>query len=199
MARRITRGQLIAVDGSGPAVAAAAKSLARALRSEHGQGGVSPWDSSGIFTELAAAETGTPGPSARTLALLYAADLAFRVRWQILPAIEAGQWVVAAPYVETVKALGTAAGLPRRWLQELFRFAPRADASYHVTDKRARAGSAAKGGSADCFLTVLMSSSDSIDPAQLRKRSLDYLTALEKRGRCRRLRPSPRIHLRRES
>ena len=51
----MTRGRLIAVDGSnGSNVAAAALSLARALRTATGSGGVSSWDSSGIFTELAA-------------------------------------------------------------------------------------------------------------------------------------------------
>ncbi|MBI3047697.1 MAG: hypothetical protein HYY76_05240 [Acidobacteria bacterium] len=191
MARRTPRGQLIAVDGGGPAVAAAARHLARVLRSRNGDGGISSWNSSGIFTELAAAEPGVSGPSARTLALLYAADLAFRIRWQIRPAIEAGQWVVAVPYVETIKALGMAAGLPRRWLVELFRFVPKADICYHATDK-SRHGNAAKGGLTDSFLSALAASGDSMDPAQLRKRSMEYLTSLERRGRIRRLPPGVR-------
>ena len=55
--------------------------------------------------------TTTPGaPSARTLLLLYAADLAFRLRWQIRPALAEGRTVVAAPYVDTAVAFGRAAG-----------------------------------------------------------------------------------------
>jgi thymidylate kinase len=55
------------------------------------------------------------------LLLLYAADLAFRLRWEIGPAPEHGYIVVAAPYVQT--ALASAAGLSREWLTTLFRFA----------------------------------------------------------------------------
>src|SRR5262249_56536296 len=64
-------------------------------------------------------------PSPRTLLLLYAADLAFRLRWQIRPALLEGRTVVAAPYVATAIAFGRAAGLSSVWLTNLFRFAPR--------------------------------------------------------------------------
>ena len=67
-------------------------------------------------------EAGTP--SARTLLLLYAADLAFRLRWEISPALDEGRLVIAAPYVATPMALGQAAGLDPDWLADLFRFAP---------------------------------------------------------------------------
>ena len=40
------------------------------------------------------------------LLLLYAADLAFRLRWEIRPALAEGYTVVAAPYVETAVAFG---------------------------------------------------------------------------------------------
>ena len=56
--------------------------------------------------------------------LLYAADLAFRLRWEIAPALEQGYVVIAAPYVNTAMAFGTAAGLSREWLSTLLRFAP---------------------------------------------------------------------------
>ena len=42
----------------------------------------------------------------RTLALVYAADLAFRLRWEIRPVLDAGGVVVASPYVETAVAFG---------------------------------------------------------------------------------------------
>jgi hypothetical protein len=189
-ARRVTRGLLIAVDGSrGPDVAAAARSLGRALRSGNadGGGGVSPWDSSGIFTDLDAADVDIPGPSARTLTLLYAADLAFRLRWQIGPAIEAGHSVVAAPYVESAKALGIAAGLPRRWLDELFRFAPRPDLSYHVNTRGGRGSGRQAGGYVECFSNALVANGIVVDPHTLRKKSADYLKSLEGRRRCSRL------------
>jgi len=202
--RHVTRGRLIAVEGNcGPIVAASAKRLARALRSAQGRGGVSAWDASGIFTELAAGETGIPGASARALTLLYAADLAFRRRWQIEPALEAGVSVVAAPYIESAKALGVAAGLPKRWLDELFRFAPRPDVCYRIkeraTSARApsrgwgpaplnkrggRKGSSGQEGYSEFFSRALAGSGDATDQALVLSRSIGYLAALEGRGRC---------------
>jgi hypothetical protein len=119
---RAEPGTLIAIDGvDTSAVLAAAK---RALK-EHPKGGISRWDASGVFQELAVADTAAGAPSARTLVLLYAADLAFRLRWQIRPALAEGRTVIAAPYVDTATAFGRAAGLPSSWLMNLFRFAPR--------------------------------------------------------------------------
>ncbi len=91
------------------------------------------------------AEAAAGSPSARTLLLLYAADLAFRLRWQIRPALAEGRTVIAAPYVATALAFGRAAGLKPSWLMNLFRFAPRAHERRfaHATAGRA---AAAKGG-----------------------------------------------------
>jgi hypothetical protein len=183
-ARGAARGQLIAVDGGGAGLAAAARTLTVALRKEREGSGVSAWDSSGIFTELTAEEE-IPGPSARTLTLLYAADLAFRLRWQIRPALDAGLSVVAAPYVETAKALAIASGLSRKWVQEVFRFAPKPDSCYHVVTRSPR-DRAARGDYVDCFVTAMASGDHAVDAGQLRKQSVAYLTALEKNGRCRR-------------
>jgi hypothetical protein len=113
---------LIAVDGiEAAAVIAAAR---RALGSPS-RGGISHWDASGVFQDLAVADEAAGAPSPRTLLLLYAADLAFRLRWEIRPALAEGYTVVAAPYVETAVAFGRAAGIPSGWLANLFRFAPR--------------------------------------------------------------------------
>jgi hypothetical protein len=118
---------LIAVDGmSGPAIVAAARAL-HLERAHDGLGGISPWDASGIFQEMRAVEVDEPALWPRTLLLLYAADLAFRLRWQIRPALNEGRTIVAAPYVGTAIALGRALSIPHRWLVELFRFAPQPD------------------------------------------------------------------------
>jgi hypothetical protein len=114
---------LIAVDGvSAGAIAAAARTALGSNGSA--DGGISRWDASGVFQELAMAGESAGRPSARTLLLLYAADLVFRLRWEIRPAMEEGRRVVAAPYVDTAIAFGRAAGLPASWLTNLFRFAP---------------------------------------------------------------------------
>ena len=107
---------LIAVDGLEPGLLLAE---ARAALRGTTRGGISRWDASGIFQELAVADKAAGTPSARTLLLLYAADLAFRLRWQIRPALAEGRTVVAAPYVDTAYAFGRAAGLKPSWLMNL--------------------------------------------------------------------------------
>lgn len=119
--------RLIAVDGSrGADLDKSADRLAAALRAGGVDCVISRWDASGLFGELAqAGERSAASP--RTLALVYAADLAFRLRWEIRTALAAGVVVIAAPYRETAVALGTTCGLPERWLRELLRFAPPPD------------------------------------------------------------------------
>lgn len=118
-------GRLIAIDGSrGKDVAAAASAVAAALKLGGIECGISRWDASGLFSELAVAGRGNRTISARALSLVYAADLAFRLRWEIRPILEAGGTVIAAPYVDTAAAFGAACGLGGEWLRELMRFAP---------------------------------------------------------------------------
>jgi thymidylate kinase len=133
------RAQLIAVDGVvGREIQRRAEDLRRKVRRRADvKAGISRWDASGVFYELRAAGKKALQLTPRTVLLLYAADLAFRVRWEIGPALAAGQTVIAAPYVDTAIAFGQAAGLSRKWLAELLRFAPPADA-------RVSAGSAKK-------------------------------------------------------
>ena len=119
-------GTLIAIDGvNGVAVEATARSLVKEHRGR--KGAVSGWDASGIFGELMVAEEEAGLPSARTLILLYAADLAFRLRWEVKPALEQGRLIVVAPYVNTAIAFGRAAGLDAKSLVEMFTFAPTPD------------------------------------------------------------------------
>jgi thymidylate kinase len=131
-------GMLISVDGmNGAAVKAAARetlsTIARASR-----GGISCWDASGVFDELLVADDEAGAASARTLLLLYAADLAFRLRWEIRPALAEGRVVIAAPYVETAIAFGRAAGVKTAWLTNLLAFAPRPARSHYVDKSAAR-------------------------------------------------------------
>ncbi|MBI3261689.1 MAG: hypothetical protein HYZ58_00890 [Acidobacteria bacterium] len=178
-----TSGRLIAVEGTcGPDLAAAAKHLSRGLGD--GASGVSAWDASGIFTELAAAEPQVARPTTRTLTLLYAADLAFRLRWQIRPALDAGHAVVAAPYVQSAMALGSAAGLPTRWLIELFRFAPAPHVCYRVRERRLRSSVQAASGYLEFFCGAIDAGGDPRQSARLRTRAIDFLDRLERRRRC---------------
>ena len=129
MAENITfPGRLIAVDGSrGKDTDAAADAIVDELRRAGVACAVSRWDASGLFGELAQAARGERPLSARTLALVYAADLAFRLRWEIRPVLEAGGIVVAASYIETPVAFAAGCGLNEEWLRQLLRFAPPPD------------------------------------------------------------------------
>ena len=121
-------GRLIAVDGSrGKDVTVAAADIAAALKRDGIDCVVSRWDASGLFTDLAAAGRVDRNVSIRTLSLVYAADLAFRLRWEIRPALEAGGVVIAAPYIDTAVAFGAICGLDEEWLRLLMRFAPAPD------------------------------------------------------------------------
>lgn len=116
---------LVAVDGvHGPQVNAAAQSLADALAARAVPCGISRWDASGLFGDVVVAPTVDRDVSPRALLLLYAGDLAFRLRWEIAPSLESGLVVIAAPYVSTAVAFGLANDLPTDWLRTLFRFAP---------------------------------------------------------------------------
>ena len=123
---------LISIDAvNAHALKDTARSVAAANRRHHA--GVSSWGASGIFDELTFADSEAGIPSMRTLLLLYAADLAFRLRWEIEPALDEGRMVIAAPYVATPIALGQAAGLDAHWLADLFQFAPPAT-EHHIID-----------------------------------------------------------------
>lgn len=144
-ARVTTRGaRLISIDGvNAHALADTARRVKAANRGL--RAGISSWGASGIFDELVVAEAEAGMPSLRTLLLLYAADLAFRVRWEIGPALDEGRLVIAAPYVATPIALGQAAGLDAQWLTDLFQFAPPATEHHAIDPAPARSISERQG------------------------------------------------------
>ena len=120
-------GRLISVDGTrGKDVTLAANDIVARLKHDGIECAVSRWDASGLFTDMAAGIGGDRNVSIRTLSLVYAADLAFRLRWEIRPVLEAGGVVIAAPYIDTAVAFGAICGLDEEWLRRLMRFAPAA-------------------------------------------------------------------------
>ena len=125
MAERRSSGCLVGIDGADSAsVTKLATTLCRRLAKRERTALVSRWDASALFSDFVAAPVEDRDVSPRTLMLLYAADLAFRLRWEIEPALGDGHVVIAAPYVTTGVAFGVAAGLSQEWLLTLFRFAP---------------------------------------------------------------------------
>lgn len=134
-------GRIIAIDGSrGADVARAAVALAERLRERGLACGVSRWDASGIFNELALAGREERAISPRTLVLAYVADLAFRLQWEIGPVLAAGGVVIAAPYVETPVSIGLAYGLPESWLRDVLRIAPPAYANCLADERKTDRG-----------------------------------------------------------
>ncbi len=131
------RGRLIAIEGTrGKDTAAAAAAVIAALKDAGIESAISRFDASGLFGELAAAGHGDRNISTRTLTLVYAADLAFRLRWEVRPVLEAGGVVIAAPYVETAVAVGVAGGLSEPWIRELLRFAPTPDVRARAEERK---------------------------------------------------------------
>jgi hypothetical protein len=186
-----SRGRLIAVEGTrGRDVQLAAAELWHQLRARGADGGVSRWDASGIFSELRLGKRKHLSLSPRTLVLLYAADLVFRLRWEIRPALEQGHVIVAAPYVETAVALGVATGLSRSWLTTLFSFAPPPDDCYRIKERRS-ASSGKEGkrldGFAESCLAILAIGLAPADCAQLLHKMVSHLEGLKGENRCHRL------------
>lgn len=171
-------GELLSLDPiEGRDSVGAAKRL---LQSRSKEGGISTWDASSIFFEMHGFEIGDK-PSARTLLLLYAADLFFRLRWQIVPAIEEGKCVVAVPYVETGMAFGRVMGLPEKWLSEVFRFAPAAEESFRLNGAVAGEMGEPTSGFVEFCSAALKQ--------DLRPKFAGYFEDLERRGGCRSLLP----------
>ena len=167
-------GTLVAVDGANGGALRAAARAEHAAAPRAQRGGVSVWDASGVFEDLALADPEAGAPLARMLLLSYAADLAFRLRWEIPPTLAEGRTVVAAPYVATAVAFGRAAGLPRGWLNDLFAFAPRPDKARRVGAAPGRAA-AGRSGFVEFACDRLAARPDGLTSRQLADRARDYL------------------------
>ncbi len=181
------KGRLVALEGaSGPLLSAAGPRLMDFLADEGASCAISLWDASGIFHELRKAKAKKLGPSPRNLILFFAADLAFRLRREIRPALEEGRTVVAAPYVQSAMAFGAATGLPKKWIEDLFSFAPKPAVCHRV--RESSAPRAEKGKAKDGYLefcsSMLAHASPPWDRAELRAGFLAYLEALERRRGC---------------
>jgi len=184
------RGRLIALEGTRATDLRRAMERTRPRRHPlRAAGGVSWWDASGTFYEMWLGKRRHLTPSPRTLLLLYASDLSFRLRWEIQPALAAGRTVVAAPYLESAIAFGRASGLSRRWLAELFRFAPQPDLCYRVKEGKKSSGWKGKptDGFAEFCSAVLSETAPSFNSVDLRAAMMALLDASERRRACRRL------------
>ena len=170
-------GRLIAIDGTrGKDTATAADAIAGELADRGIQCAISRFDASGLFGELAAGR-GDRQISVRTLALVYAADLAFRLRWEIRPVLEAGQVVIAAPYVDTAVAFGAGTGLGEQWVVNLLRFAPRPEIRTRVVERKHGKGWKARldRGYAEYCAAMLEGSAQKLADAAARGEAIAFL------------------------
>jgi len=180
-------GRLIAVDGTRAAdVRKRAEDLRRELAGRKVAAGISRWDASGVFFEMGLGKRKHRVASARTLVLLYASDLLFRLRWEIRPALAEGQSVIAAPYLEAAFAFGCANGLSRDWLATLFRFAPEPDERYLARERKKSSGwGKEREGFAEFSSAILAKTVPSFDPVTVRLEMIARLESPGPRGRRR--------------
>lgn len=184
MADQTTRpGRLIAVDASrGKDLMAEAETLALRLRAKNTPCGVSRWDASGMFADLLLDDREQMVVSPRMLALLYAADLMFRLRWEIRPALAGGHIVIAAPYVDTAVAVGVGLGLPEPWLRDLLRFADRPDDHAFASERKRTRGwkASTSRGYGEYCAALLEASPAGLATRKARRRSVAWLESAAK-------------------
>ncbi len=68
----------------------------------------------------------------KTLALFYAADFVDQLEHKIIPALEAGEVVLADRYMFTLIARNTVRGISRKWSHDLFGFTVKADLVFYL-------------------------------------------------------------------
>ena len=178
-----TPGRLIAVDASRTRdVADEAEAIATRLRARGVACGVSRWDASGLFGDLLMADPDELIVAPRTLTLLYAADLMFRLKWEIRPALAAGHVVIAAPYVETAVAVGVGVGLPEAWVREVLRFADAPDTRIYARERKPTQGWKTKPGRgyAEFCAALLDKAPAGLARRKARTRSITWLAAAAK-------------------
>ena len=191
-----SKGRLLALEGAGGReLEEGAERLVGYCGGAAAGAACSRWDASSTFFELRLGNLKRYCPPVRTLLLLYASDLLFRLRWEIRPALAEGRTLVVAPYVETAVGFGLAAGVAADWLEELFSFAPKPDLSFRVKEKAKQKdkdkGNGGRLKSASGFVefssAVLAAGSTRWNPAELRAGVLKHFEDLEEQDRIRRL------------
>ena len=118
------------------------------------------------------------------LTLLYAADLVFRLRWEIQPALAAGRVIIAAPFVHTAVAVGVGVGVPDAVGAEVLRFAPAPDALRLTRERKLGRGWRAKPtrGYGECCAALLAAAPSGLKRRKARARAVAWLAAAAEAG-----------------
>ena len=191
MSAEAPSGRLVAVEGTrGCDIDEAARRVWNVLHSAGTQGGISWWDASGTFFEARQVKKKEFVPSPRTLILFYAVDLQFRLKWEIEPLLAAGQTVVAAPYTETLRAFGRAAGIDKAWLDAVLAPIRQADVTLRAKDRQTKTGWTGDADEGFCETCILAMKNDGqqFDPVKMRRAMFECFDRRERRGELERVR-----------
>ncbi len=118
-------GRLIVVEGiDGSGKSTQLDLLHKWLRSEGYVTVFTEWNSSPIVRDTTKRGKRRQLLTPMSFSLIHAADFASRTYEQILPALQAGVIVLADRYVYTAFARDAARGVNRKWVRDLYSFAP---------------------------------------------------------------------------
>ncbi len=118
-------GRLIVVEGiDGSGKSTQLDLLHKWLKSEGYVTVFTEWNSSPIVRDTTKRGKRKQLLTPMSFSLIHAADFASRTHEQILPALQAGVIVLADRYVYTAFARDAARGVNRRWVRDLYSFAP---------------------------------------------------------------------------
>ncbi len=118
-------GRLIVVEGiDGSGKSTQLDLLHKWLRSEGYVTVFTEWNSSPIVRDTTKRGKRRQLLTPMSFSLIHAADFASRTHEQILPALQAGVIVLADRYIYTAFARDAARGVNRKWVRDLYAFAP---------------------------------------------------------------------------
>jgi len=93
---------------------------------------VSEWKSSELIASVIDEAKDRNLFNANTFSLMYAADFAYRLENQVIPALEAGYVVLMDRYAYTAFARDVVRGVKPNWVRKLYDYAPIPDITFYI-------------------------------------------------------------------
>jgi dTMP kinase len=125
-------GKLIVVEGiDGSGKSTQISLLSHWLRAQGYAVVFSEWNSSPLVRQTTRRGKKKERFTPTTFSLIHATDFADRLESNILPLVKAGALVCADRYTYTAFARDVARGVSRRWVRNLYSFAPRPDLAFY--------------------------------------------------------------------
>jgi len=127
-----SKGKLIVVEGiDGSGKSTQVLLLSHWLRSQGYAVAFSEWNSSPLVRETTRRGKKKEMFTPTTFSLIHATDFADRIERYIVPLLKSGAIVCADRYAYTAFARDVARGVNRRWVRNLYNFAPRPNISFY--------------------------------------------------------------------